>query len=56
VKERILVSKQEPIKPLFTTMTYVNDLRKLAINFIADNYNKKFGEVLIKFLMSYWMH
>ncbi len=28
-------------------MTHVNDLGKLAVNFIANNYNKKSGEALI---------
>ena len=41
------MSKQTPIKPLFTTMNHVNDMGKLAVNFIADNYNKKSGEALI---------
>ena len=33
--------------PLFTTMTHVNDMGKLAIAFTTDNYNKKSGEALI---------
>jgi site-specific recombinase XerD len=41
------MSKQEAIKPLFTTTNYVNNLGKITIALAVDNYNKKDGTALI---------
>lgn len=41
------MSKQEAIKPLFTTTNYVNNLGKITIALAVDNYNKKDGAALI---------
>ena len=41
------MSKQESIKPLFTTTNYVNNLGKITIALAVDNYNKKDGAALI---------